>query len=163
MWRSGCDFTVKQPFSVGSQSNFSGSGLFVPAKSSSPALRKLISKITNKHEHTEPWPPLRALTFSQSHRGVFGIDRVQDSFIANLGLRNQTDFAAEIRRPAAHGVSPTARRSEQKQNGRSFRVVRSTEINLQRPSRFVSVCFPFTLRSYNMAASSSIQSCARGG
>lgn len=43
-------------------------------------------------------------TFSECDSGVLGVDGVQDPFVADLGLRDEADFAAQVRRPAAHGV-----------------------------------------------------------
>ena len=49
-------------------------------------------------------PAGSSVTFSQCDGGVLGVDGVQDPFVADLGLRNEADFAAEVGRPAAHGV-----------------------------------------------------------
>ncbi len=43
------------------------------------------------------------VTFSKRDRRFFGIDRVENSFIANLRFRDQGDLRAEVGDPGGHG------------------------------------------------------------
>jgi len=43
-----------------------------------------------------------SVTFRQSDGGVLRVDGVQDALIADLGLRDEADLAADVRRPATH-------------------------------------------------------------
>lgn len=57
-----------------------------------------------------PSPRLRqALTLGQRYSGVLGVDGVQDPFIADLGLRDKADLAADVGRPPAHGAGSSVR------------------------------------------------------
>lgn len=51
---------------------------------------------------------LACRTFGERHSGVLGVDGVQDSLIANLGLGDQADFTPDVRRPSAHPATQEA-------------------------------------------------------
>lgn len=59
-----------------------------------------------------PGPRLRQLlTLGQRHGGVFGVDGVEDPLIADLGLGDEADLAADVGRPPAHGAASSVRDS----------------------------------------------------
>lgn len=57
-----------------------------------------------------PSPRFRqALTLGQGYSGVLGVDGVQDPLIADLGLGDKADLAADVGRPPAHGAGSSVR------------------------------------------------------
>lgn len=55
-----------------------------------------------KFSRTYFYLPVTQLTFSESYGRVFSVNSVQNSFIADLGLGDEANLAADVRRPSAH-------------------------------------------------------------
>ncbi len=45
----------------------------------------------------------KKITFGESNRSLFGIDRVQDALVADLRLGDEGDLRTEVGNPGGHG------------------------------------------------------------